>query len=87
MEETITNKYAIMDLEGATCTSCSIAIEHLGRKLNGVKDIFVDRGTNTIQMEYEGNDEVVTKVTDFVDRLGYKAVLRSTGELGAANKA
>jgi copper chaperone CopZ len=80
MDKTTTQKYAVLDLEGATCTSCSIAIEHLGRKLDGVKDIFVDRGTNTIQMAYDGNDEVVTKVSDFVDRLGYKAVLRSTGE-------
>ena len=80
MEEKANNKYAILDLEGATCTSCSIAIEHLGRRLNGVKDIFVDRGTNTIQMEYSGSEEVVTKVTDFVDSLGYKAVLRTSGE-------
>ncbi len=77
MEQTTGEKYAILDLQGATCTSCSIAIEHLGRKLHGVHDIVVDRGTGTIQMSYDGSDDVVTKITDFVDRLGYKAVLRS----------
>ena len=71
-------KKAILDLEGANCTSCAITIEHLGRKMNGISDIFVDRATNTIQVEYDGNEELLTKICDLVDRIGYHAEVRTT---------
>ncbi|MGM0673689.1 MAG: cation transporter [Spirochaetota bacterium] len=78
MTEATENKKAILDLEGANCTSCSIAIEHLGKKLDGVHDVFVDRGTSTVQVEYAGNVQTLDKIVDFVDRLGYKASIRTT---------
>ena len=78
MENTQAPKKAVLDLEGANCTSCSIAIEHLGRKLDGVEDIFVDRGTSTVQVEYVGETEVLDKIVEFVDRLGYHASIRTT---------
>ena len=74
----IAPKRAILDLVGANCTSCSIAIEHLGRKMEGVEEIVVDRATSTIQLEYNGNQEVLQKLCDFVARLGYEAHIRST---------
>jgi cation transport ATPase len=80
MSQQADTKKAILDLEGANCTSCSIAIEHLGRKLDGVHDIMVDRGTSTVQVEYEGNTEVLDRICDFVDRLGYHASIRMTEE-------
>ena len=76
--DTATSKHAILDLIGANCTSCSIAIEHLGRKMDGVQDIVVDRGTSTVQVEYNGNREVLDKLCDFVARLGYEARVKST---------
>ncbi len=78
MERTIESKKAILDLEGGTCTSCSIAIEHLGRKIEGITDIFVDRGTSTIQVEYDGNVEALDRIVQFVDRIGYEASIRVT---------
>ena len=80
MEQTADTKKAILDLEGANCTSCSIAIEHLGRKLDGVEEILVDRGTSTVQVEYQGGAGVLDKIVDFVDRLGYHASIRATEE-------
>jgi len=78
MEETTQAKRAILDLEGANCTSCSIAIEHFGRRLDGVREIVVDRGTSTVQVEYDGDDQLLTTICDMVDRLGYKATVRQT---------
>ena len=78
MESTIESKKAILDLEGGTCTSCSIAIEHLGKKIKGISDIFVDRGTSTIQVEYDGNREALERIVQFVDRIGYEASIRVT---------
>lgn len=79
MESTNLKKLAVLDLEGATCTSCVITIEHLGRKMKGVTDVFVDRGTQTVQLEYDGNEETLEKLCSLVDRIGYKATVRSTG--------
>ncbi len=73
MERAVETKKAVLDLIGATCTSCSITIEHVGRKLEGVSDILVDRGTSTIQVEYDGNRESLEKIVELVDRLGYEA--------------
>lgn len=80
MEQAADTKKAVLDLEGANCTSCSIAIEHLGKKLKGVHDIFVDRGTSTVQVEYEGNIQTLDQICDFVDRLGYHASIRQAEE-------
>lgn len=77
MEETKSKK-AILDLDGASCTSCAITIEHAGKRLPGVTDIFVDRGTNTIQVEYEGEASVLDTICDVVDRIGYEAKVRVT---------
>jgi copper chaperone CopZ len=35
-------KNAVLDLEGAHCAFCVYTIEHLGRKVQGVKDIKVN---------------------------------------------
>ncbi len=71
-------KHAILDLNGATCTSCVIAIEHLGRRVQGINDITVDRATSTIQVEYDGNREALDKICEFVERIGYSAEVRTT---------
>jgi copper chaperone CopZ len=78
MEQSVKNKMAILDLEGATCTSCIITIEHLGRRMDGVSDVYVDRGTNTIQVEYDGNEDSLTKLCELVDKIGYHAEIRAT---------
>lgn len=66
-------KRATFDLVGATCTSCSIGIEHLGRRIKGVEDIWVDRQTSTINMDFDGNQATVDKITQFVQAIGYQA--------------
>ncbi|HUX51710.1 MAG TPA: heavy metal-associated domain-containing protein [Spirochaetia bacterium] len=80
MSEAAVPKKAILDLEGATCTSCSIAIEHYGNRLHGVSDILVDRRTKTIQLEYDGTADTVDKIIAMVQKIGYNAVLRSSEE-------
>lgn len=74
--ESTSQKKAILDLEGAKCTSCAITIEHVGRKIAGISDIFVDRGTSTIQIEYDGNRAALDKICELVDKIGYSASIR-----------
>jgi copper chaperone CopZ len=66
-------KRATFELVGATCTSCSIGIEHMGRRIKGVEEIWVDRQTGTIYMDFDGNSATVDKITQFVQAIGYQA--------------
>ena len=68
---------ATFDLVGATCTSCSIGIEHMGRRIKGVEDIYVDRQTGEIKMDFDGNPATVEKIITFVQTIGYDAQLKS----------
>lgn len=73
-------KIAIYQLEGATCTGCKIAIESVGRKINGVRDVFVDGPTNQIQVTYEdGIEDHKEKIPNLVKSLGYDTSLIHEG--------
>ena len=76
MESPQQSKHAVLDLIGAHCTSCAITIEHAGRRLPQVKEIFVDRGTRTIQVEYVGDRDVLNEICSIVDKIGYEATIR-----------
>lgn len=67
---------AILDLVGATCTSCSIGIEHLGRRIKGVSEITVERGKGEIHVSYDGNPATVQKIINYVQSIGYEATHR-----------
>ena len=69
-------KTATMDLKGAHCASCVYTIEHVGRKIKGIEDIFVDAGKREIRVTYDGDPLSLEKITDVIHRLGYSAALR-----------
>ncbi len=73
----VQTKKALIDVDGATCTSCVYTIEHVGAKINGVVDCYVDRNTSQIQLEYDGRDETIDEIVKLVDKIGYSAVLNS----------
>lgn len=79
-EQTPTIHTAVLDLDGATCTSCVYTIEKVGRKFNGVSDIFVDRASQTINLEYNGDETIIDQLVTIVDRIGYTATLRETAQ-------
>jgi copper chaperone CopZ len=70
-------KTAILDLEGADCASCAYAIEHTGRKVPGVSDVYVDINAAEARVEYTGNPGALEKITKIVRSLGYDARVRS----------
>ncbi|MCA1755534.1 MAG: heavy-metal-associated domain-containing protein [Spirochaeta sp.] len=84
--EQSTKQHAALDLTGATCTSCVIAIEHLGKRIKGVSDIYVDRQTKSIEVEYDGNLQSLAKIQEFVHRIGYEATIRETEAADAGTK-
>jgi Cu2+-exporting ATPase len=69
-------KTAILDVNGANCASCVYAIEHLGRKIQGVSDIQVDAARQEIRVQYSGNPGSLERIAEVVRRLGYDAKVR-----------
>ena len=69
----VTTKEASIDVKGANCASCVYAIEHIGRKVDGVSDIRVDTPSQKIRIQYEGNPGSLERIVEIVKRLGYDA--------------
>lgn len=70
------DKLAIYQLEGATCTGCKIAIESVGKKIPGVRDIFIDGPTNQIQVSYDSEfEDHFEKIPELINSLGYEVSL------------
>ena len=72
----MSDKTAILDVNGANCASCVYAIEHLGRKVQGVTEVKVDAAQQEIHVEYEGNPGSLERIAEVVRRLGYQAEVR-----------
>lgn len=68
-------KTATLSLAGATCTSCSIGIVHMARRLPGVDTAQVDRATGTLHLDFDGNPETIRKIRGFVQAIGYDITL------------
>jgi copper chaperone CopZ len=72
----MSDKTAILDVDGANCASCAYAIEHLGRKIQGVTEIKVDAAHGEIHVRYGGNPGSLERISEIVSRLGYAAKVR-----------
>ena len=70
-------QHAILDTNGATCSNCARAVEHVGAKLAGIQTIEVDRENNSIHIDYDGRPETIQEIVSLVDRLGYTATPRA----------
>jgi copper chaperone CopZ len=69
-------KTDILDVNGAHCASCAYAIEHLGRKVEGVSEVSVNSRSQEIKVTHNGNPVVLEKIIEIVKRLGYEATTR-----------
>ena len=74
--DTIEPKRAVLVLHGAHCASCAYTIEHLGRKVQGVRDIRVIIDKGEAHVEYEGNPGSLERIAEIVKRIGYSASIR-----------
>lgn len=72
------NRKGTLKLHGATCASCAYTIEHVGRKISGIRDIRVYAGDGRVEIEYDGPETVLDKVTDIVKNIGYSASVVET---------
>lgn len=49
----------------------------MGRRIRGVEDVWVDRQTSEIFLDFDGNPTTVDKIVNFVQAIGYEAKLKS----------
>lgn len=49
----------------------------MGHRIKGVEEIWVDRKTAQIYMDFDGNPATVDKIINFVQAIGYDANLVS----------
>jgi copper chaperone CopZ len=66
-------KKGILNINGSFCGACSYAIEKAGRKLPEVEDVIVNVGLKTITVTYEGDDSILDKIVDIIDKLGHSS--------------
>ena len=59
--------------KGGTCMSCVYTIEHLGKKIDGAEDVYVDIRSGKIYVEYRGSSEALESIAGIVRRIGYRA--------------
>jgi copper chaperone CopZ len=85
MKDKVDVKTAILDLEGADCASCAYAIEHTGRKVAGVSDVYVDINTHEARVEYAGNRAALERIAQLIRSLGYDATIR--GDSGSPGES
>lgn len=71
-------RYGQLELEGGTCHSCMYTIEHAGRKIKGIQDIYVEKNTNTVHVEYTGSEACLEGIQRIVKTIGYNADIIST---------
>ena len=71
-----------------TCSACSTTVEKSVRKLQGIDNVTVSLLTNTMTVEYDGNEANPDTIITAVKRAGYGAALKSNAKnAGAVTKA
>lgn len=66
---------AFFDLDGANCSSCSYAIEHVGQKFDGISYCGVNAVSSQIEIHYDGRVKNEERIIELVNQLGYTAKL------------
>ena len=68
-------KQAVLNLQGANCAACVFAIEHLGRKVNGVSHIRVHAAEHKVYVRFSGDRNTLDALCAIVAKLGHSAAV------------
>ena len=63
-----------LDIEGMDCPACALKIEKAVRKIEGIKEIKVNLGSETATIEYSKDKYDLENIKKTISKLGYKAV-------------
>ena len=65
---------AIVPIKGMHCASCSLVIEKTLSKVDGVKDIKVNYGTEKASIEYDNNKISLSQMSESIKPFGYEFI-------------
>lgn len=65
-------KKAILPIKGMHCASCAMTIEKKVKKIDGVKDISVNFGTEKATVEYDESKTDISQMNEKIKPLGYE---------------
>lgn len=71
------------DVTGMSCAACSARVEKATKAVDGVDQVAVNLLKNSMEIEYNGDDAVLQKVSDAVEKAGYGAFPRVESAPGA----
>ncbi len=63
-----------LDIEGMDCPACALKIEKAVRKIDGIKEIQVNLGSESASITFSGTVHPIDDVKSTIDKLGYKAL-------------
>lgn len=75
----------IFDVTGMTCAACSARVEKAARGVDGVSEVAVNLLKNSMEVEFDGSPEVLTAVSEAVEKAGYGAFPRPARGATSAN--
>lgn len=62
-----------LDIEGMDCPACALKIEKAVRKIEGIKDISVNLGSETASVTFDKSSPLLGNIKTAIEKLGYKA--------------
>jgi cation transport ATPase len=76
-------KTTIIDMLDFGCVSCARAIEHAGRRVEGVHDVRVDLAAREIRLVHdESAGDTPAQLVAMINRIGHEARVREAGASG-----
>ena len=72
------------DVTGMTCAACSARVEKTTAGVPGVERAVVNLLKNSMEVTYTGGDEVLTAISEAVNKAGYGAIPRRAANAGMA---
>ncbi|MBR3257961.1 MAG: copper-translocating P-type ATPase, partial [Eggerthellaceae bacterium] len=75
------------DVTGMICAACSARVEKTTAGVPGVERAVVNLLKNSMEVTYNGGDEVLTAISEAVDAAGYGAIPRRAGGAAGAGTA
>jgi cation transport ATPase len=70
-------KTAVIDMRAFGCATCAYAIERIGRKQPGVREVDVNLASFEITVDYEeGHEESLDAILKYINMIGHDATVR-----------
>ena len=75
----------IYKIRGMHCASCASIIEKTLKKIEGVRSVEVNYGTESMKIDFDGSQTSSASLSALIEPLGYSLIIPSAGEMGMSS--